>query len=190
MWRGRGVSATLTLFDKEDTAVIKKYAIGLLAACAAVMSHADVMWGKAAAGDSLEAVKAAHPGGQEVPPDEKNVVARTGAMMLYQLQNVPIGAHKFTASFSFKENSLAQVTLATKFKSNERTCTSEHRGLIDALTTKYGKPISADPQSTMRRTVFQSGATTITAVGLDSPGGECWLNIFYTSELAENAKNL
>lgn len=190
MWRGRGVSATLTLFDNEDSAVIKKYAIGLLAACAAVMSHADVMWGKAAAGDSLEAVKAAHPGGQEVPPDEKNVVARTGAMLLYKVSGIEINENKYTASFSFINDGLAQVTLNSRPTIGEQQCFSSFRQVVEAMKSKYGEALSVDFSSSVLKTaLFQRGNVS---ARVDAMAGskDCALSIYYTTKLSEAAKNL
>ncbi|MFE1574374.1 hypothetical protein ACFIQG_21655 [Comamonas odontotermitis] len=169
---------------------MKKIAIGFLLGLLGFTSYAETLWGKTEIGDPLWAVKIAYPSGEDIPPNEANIVKKTGAMLLYRISGVEINQDKFNAGFSFINGKLAQVTLASKLQVTGDQCFYKHSQLIEALKSKYGAPISADLSSgMMRKALFQSGSVSISA-HVFAASNDCRLDVYYTTTLSDAAKNL
>ncbi|MGC3984838.1 MAG: hypothetical protein QM777_08970 [Pseudorhodoferax sp.] len=164
----------------------KTIAMFLLCASASLAS-ADVLWGKARAGDSLSDVQAAYPGGRVLPPSEDRTL-KTGAVQRYVLPGVDVGSDQFDASFYFKDEALSQVTLKQETPNGLLRCDGKFEELELALRSKYGRELHADRVGKTRDSTFVSGRTAIQLNMFAFDG--CMILIVYNNRISSTADKL
>lgn len=171
--------------------ILSAVACSILLAGAA---NAEVLWGKAEYGATVEDVAAAHPEGNVVPFDPGSKARlKNGALLGYKITAVEIVGQPFDVGFYYLDGKLTQVNLFhTKPKTTVYACASTYTRIIEGLTSKYGTPLlNKGGGSHMRETSYSAGTLSVTAnmFAFDALD-DCTISVAYNKRIAAAADKL
>lgn len=167
-----------------------KTAYVLGAALFPLFAHADVLWGRAVAGASLDEIRQVHPGGEEVAPDDKKKL-KSGAVLRYRLSGVQIVGEQFDASFYLLNDKLEQVTLSLVAKKENYDCAYLITSVHEALIAKYGEPIKNQRSQLSSQASWTMGKTSVSTHSMNLANVQsCTVWIFYNQRISESSGNL
>lgn len=154
-------------------------------------SQAEVLWGKAQSGSSVDELKSLYPNGSVVAPDDRQTL-RSGAKLGFRIDNVDINGHSFRADFYLKDNSLQQVTLKGELSGEAGLCDAAYSSIHSQLSGKYGAAVSVNgsrPSRGISQSTFSKDGIVISTYALGAPSG-CSIMIFYKGNSSGSAANL
>lgn len=163
----------------------------VVAACAAT-AHADVLWGKAEKGASLEEIARLYPEGSSVIPTDKQKLDN-GATLQYSVGNIDIVKKPFVASFYFLDGSLNSVGLKHDSKDQTYVCENTFDRVQEALLSKYGKEIKSSRKGGLglsKSASWVNGKTSISLNMFSFGSPDCTIFISYSSRLSDDSANL
>lgn len=157
-------------------------------------ANADVLWGKAEYGATVEEVATAHPEGSVVPFDPASKAKlKNGAQLGYKINAVEIVGQPFEVGFYYLDGKLNQVNLYhSKPKTPVYACASTYTRIIEGLTSKYGTPLlNKGVNSHMRETSYSAGTLSVTAnmFAFDLLD-DCTISVAYNKRIAAAADKL
>ena len=153
--------------------------------------QAQTLWRETVVGMSPDEVRKLVP--EAEPPAGKAGVLADGAVEILRVSQFELLGERFAASFYFKDEKLAQVTLALQGEKSFPAALSTFDSLSEALRTKYGSEISRRVSQTpfpSANATWLSGRTNISATVFSVARGHLVFNVNYQVRVAREADKL
>lgn len=167
----------------------------IVAASIAALSaevQADVLWGKAESGASLEDISAIYPDGIRINPTDKQK-NNSGASLQYMIKNIDIVKKNFEVGFYFLDGKLSSVGLKHDSKDQTYVCEGTFDGIYEALVSKYGREIKKSRNGGLgvsKNASWSIGRTTISLNMFSFGNPDCAIFLNYSSRLSQESENL
>ena len=155
---------------------------------------AQALWGGLTVGMTPEQVRGARSGLIDVSDPRALIRDASGVSpALLREPGVDVGGLRFDATMYFREGRLDQVALSNDKTNPIADPVAAYEGVVEALTSKYGKASSAERSSSLGYSANHTwlvGDITIKSVVFDFRQGQPLINVNYSRRAADRAKNL
>lgn len=159
-----------------------------------ISTRAEVLWGKAELGMTIDQVAAAYP--EATKPTDPDKYLDRGPELL-RVNDLVLARNNFTAGFYFIDGRLAAVILRLATGPTMPEATAAYKELSESLSRKYGAPVTVDekPRAGSMETKtrnWRSGRVGVRLflMGLIGIEFDPVLSILYDARAAEDADKL